>query len=139
MALPTGSTLYGALVSVGGVACEDATVEMTLTLTREIASVNTFGGKVSAPSSLGGSGNITVVYDKTSAGPFDTLRDQVITPTAGGVACIFQPEGTGNGKETWAFNIVVGEMEVGGSVGDIQQGKFSFETTGAISITTQTG
>ena len=123
---------------MGGVASADATVEMTLTLTRETASVNTFGGKVSAAGSIGGSGNITVVYDKTSAGPFDTLRDQVITPTAGGITCIFQPEGTGTGKETWTFNVVIGEMEVGGGVGDIQQGKFSFETTGAITITTQT-
>lgn len=137
MTLPTGLTLYGALVSVGGVACADATVEMTLTLTRETATVNTFGGKVSAAGSLGGSGTITVVYDKTASGPFDTLRDQITTPTSGGVTCIFQPEGTGTGKETWTFNIVIGEMEVGGSVGDIQQGKFTFETTGSIVTTVQ--
>lgn len=137
MTLPTGLTLYGALVSVGGVDCADATSEMTLTLTRETASVNTFGGKVSAAGSLGGSGNITIVYDKTPGSPFDTLRNQITTPTAGGVTCIFQPEGTGTGKETWTFNIVIGEMEVGGGVGDIQQGKFSFETTGAFTPTVQ--
>lgn len=138
MTLPTGLTLYGALVSVGGVACADAITEMTLTLTRETASVNTFGGKVSAAGSLGGSGNITVVYDKTSGGPFDTLRDQVTTPTAGGVTVIFMPEGSGAPKESWTFNIVVTDMEVGGSSSDIQQGKFSFETTGAITIAAQT-
>ncbi len=137
MALPTGSTLYGAVVLLSTYACEDATVEMTLTLTRETASVNTFGGKVSAAGSIGGSGNITVVYDKTANTAFDVLRDQVMSPTAGGIACVFRPEGTGTGKETWTFNIVVGEMEIGGSVGDIQQGKFSFETTGAIATAIQ--
>ena len=137
MTLPTGLTLYGAVLLLATYACEDATVEMTLTLTREVASVNTFGGKVSAAGSLGGSGNITVVYDKTANGAFDVLRDQVMTPTAGGIACAFRPEGTGTGKETWTFNIVVGEMEVGGGAGDIQQGKFSFETTGAIAVATQ--
>ena len=138
MAIPTGLTLYGSLVSVNAVACADAATEMTLTLSRETATINTFGGKVSAAGSLGGSGSISVVYDKTASGPFDTLRDEVITPTSGGVTCIFQPEGTGTGKETWTFNIVVGEMEIGGAADDIQQGKFSFETTGAITITTQT-
>lgn len=137
MALPTGLTLCGAVVTLATYDCSDATVEMTLTLTRETATVNTFGGKVSAAGSLGGSGTITVVYDKTSHSAFDTLRDQITTPTSGGIACVFRPEGTGAGKENWAFNIIVGEMEVGGSVGDIQQGKFTFETTGAIAITTQ--
>lgn len=137
MALPTGYTLYGAVVTIATHDCGDATVEMSLTLTRETASVNTFGGKVSAAGVLGGSGNITVVYDKTANSAFDTLRDQVMSPTSGGVAVVFRPQGTGAGLENWAFNVVVSDMEVGGGTGDIQQGKFSFETTGAITITTQ--
>lgn len=137
MALPTGKTLYGAVMTIGTYDCGDATVEMTLTLTRETASVQTFGGKVSAASSLGGSGNISVVYDKTSHSAFDVLRDEIVTPTSGGVAMVFRPEGTGSGLETWTFNAVIGEMEFGGSVGDIQQGKFTFETTGAIAMATQ--
>lgn len=138
MTLPSAITLIGAVIKIGNTAVDDSLMEMALTLKREVASVKTFGGTVSASGALSGSGSIKAVYDETSGAPYQLLEDELITPTAGGLAIVFQPKGTTSGNKQYTFNIVVGEAKLPSTPDDVASGEFSFETTGAITKAAQT-
>ena len=137
MALPTPITLTGSVVKIGTTDIADGTVNMSLTLSREIASVRTFGGKVSDVGSLGGEGSIEAVYDETASSGFLLLHAELMTPTDGGLSVTFQPKGAGASNYEYEFKIVVGQADVGGGASDIVTTPFTFETTGAITYALQ--
>lgn len=139
MTLPTIFTYTGAVLSINSVAMQDHTAEMTFTLNRDISEYVTWGGQSAAPGPLKGSGSIRVPVIETAASPYRTLLAELLTPTSGGIAVIFQPKGAGVGtNQEWTFNIVIGGGEHGGEGGDVQEGTFPFTITGAISYATQT-
>jgi hypothetical protein len=138
MTLPTPNTFQGSVLKLGGTAVEDGIVEMTISLSRETSQLDTWGGSISGVGSLKGEGTINTVYEETAGRGYTIAQSEFLTPTAGGIACVFQPLGACSGTyKEWTFNIVIGQDEEGGPATDIAQGNFSFTTTGAIVYTTQ--
>ena len=139
MAVSTPVNLQGAVVKIGTTDIADDTIEMTLTLSRGVSTVDTFGASVSAVGQLQGSGTITVLYTETASTGHQLLETEMFTPTAGGIAVTLQPKGLDTstpGKE-YEFNIVVTGEPVGGNATDIVQVAYDFQTTGTITVGSQ--
>lgn len=137
MAIPDAMTYYGAVATINSVAIQDATVELTVSLERPVAEEPVWTGKVAAVGPPTGSGSGTVIYDETAASPYQTIKGEWLTPTAGGIAMVFQPKGVGAGNEQWLLDVVISKIDLGGGGEDIQKVAFEFTCTGTVTNSVQ--
>jgi hypothetical protein len=126
----TAVTYQGAVVELSGTAVDDETTEFTLTPDTDMPTAMTFAGQVSAAGSTTWKGQITCVYDITAGSAYALLLAETQTPTSGGYAMTFQPEGATTGKEEIQVMAAVGypAIEAKGD-GGIQLRTFPFTLT----------
>lgn len=137
MALPTPSGFDVALVSLATVECQDHLAEGSIDFGTNNTTLATWGGVVSTAGSKTATGTWDIVLDETSGSPYITAETEYFAQTAGGIAAVVEPKGTGTGNRRYAFNNVITNMQIGGAGGDVQRGVFPWILSGAITATTQ--
>lgn len=126
MAMSAVTTFTGSVASFGGVQFEDDIINMTITLSRDQTEVLTWNGSDAGLGSMKGEGTLETIYNATAGSPYMTIEDEMFSPTTGGIACVFRPEGTGSGLPEWTMNVKVTQLETGGAATDNKTGKFNF-------------
>jgi len=132
------STYQGSVVTLAAADVSGEITTFTLTPTTNIPSVMTFGGQVVAQGETTWEGEITCIYDNTSGSAYKLLKAEVDSPTSGGYAVVFEPEGTATGNEQIAVTAVVGDapIEAAGD-GGVQVRAFPFTVNGTPTFSNQ--
>lgn len=121
------------VISVGGVV--GGTHITTLTFNKERPETETpvWDKTYVTAGTVNGSGDITVLYDETALGFYETLKAEFETPSADGITIVYSPTGLGGSPaKSETFKAVILAEEESTPANGVQTRKFNFRVNGDI-------
>lgn len=126
------------VLTINAIAVPSHTITMSLDKTREEITTIAWETTYKDVGALVSGGTITVIYDETANSPYEILRAELDTPTAGGIPVVYQKKGAGSGtNKEETFNIVVLNESETNDANTVYTSEFTFGVTDDITRATQ--